>query len=332
MIMEKGMSPLLSRVLAAVVVLAGWSLAAGSAQSEVAYPNRTIRFIVPYPPGGLPDVVARIVARRLQEGFGQSIIVENRAGANGGIAAAALTASPADGYTFMVTDGTLLSINPLLYRSLPYPPRDIAPVALLARAPLFLAVHASIPVTTMGEFIEYAKARPGRLNYGSPGIGSIHQLAMEATKGALELNIVHIPFKGTAEAVQALLGGHVDTLYAAYPALSGSAEVNRFKLLATSGAQRSPQAPNLPAVAEFVPGFDFAPIIGIYARAGTDPAVLQRMATEAARVATEDDVTRELAVAGVEAAGAGSAAFEQALDSEIKRVGKAIAGAGLKPE
>jgi tripartite-type tricarboxylate transporter receptor subunit TctC len=280
----------------------------------------------------LPDTVARIVARRLQEGLGQSLVVENRPGANGGIAAAALAASPADGYTFLVTDGTILSINPLLYRSLPYAPKDIAPVALLARAPLFLAVHAAVPVTTMSEFIEYAKARPGRLNYGSAGVGSIHQLAMEATKNSLGLDIVHIPFKGTAEAVQALLGGHVDTLYAAYPALSGSAEISRFKLLATSGAQRSAQAPDLPAVAEFVPGFDFAPIIGIYARAGTDPVVLHRMATEAVRIANEKDVTRELAVVGVEAAGAGSTTFEQALGSEIKRVGEAVEAAGLKPE
>jgi tripartite-type tricarboxylate transporter receptor subunit TctC len=208
----------------------------------------------------------------------------------------------------------------------------LAPIALLARAPLFLAVHAKVPVSTMQEFIAYAKARPGQLNYGSAGVGSIHHLSMEATKASLQLNLIHIPFKGTGESVQALLGGHVEAVYAAYPALSGAAEGNRVKLLATTGARRSAQAPDLPAVSEFIPGFDFAPMIGIFARAGTPSEIVQKIASEAVAVVKEPDAVRQLAVVGVESVGAGSGDFRQALKREIERVATAVAAAGIKPE
>jgi tripartite-type tricarboxylate transporter receptor subunit TctC len=308
------------------------SFAPWSARGEMPYPSRTIKFVVPYPAGGLPDTVARIVVRRLQERLGEPAIVENRPGANGAVAAAALVNSPADGYMFMVTDGTILSINPLVYAKLPYDPRDLVPIALLARAPLFLAVHADIGVETMQEFISYARARPGQLNYGSAGVGSIHHLSMEATKASLQLNLIHIPFKGTGESVQALLGGHVTAVYAAYPALSGAAEGNRIKLLATTGAERSAQAPNLPAVSEFIPGFDFAPMIGIFARAGTPSEIVGKIASEAAAVVREPDAVLRLAVLGVESVGAGPGDFGQALKREIERVAVAVAAAGIKPE
>jgi tripartite-type tricarboxylate transporter receptor subunit TctC len=308
------------------------SFAPWSAQGEVPYPSRTIKFVVPYPPGGLPDTVARIVVRRLQERLNEPMVVENRPGANGGVAAAALVNSPADGYTFIVTDGTILSINPLVYAKLPYSPQDLAPIVLLARAPLFLAVHSTVPVTTMQEFIAYARARPGQLNYGSAGVGSIHHLSMEATKAALQLSLIHIPFKGTGESVQALLGGHVDAVYAAYPALSGAAEGGRVKLLATTGAQRSAQTPDLPALSEFIPGFDLAPMIGIFVRAGTPSEIVQKIASEAVAVVNEPDTVRQLAGVGVESAGAGPADFGQALKREIERVAVVVAAASIKPE
>ena len=158
----------------------------------------TIRFIITHPAGGLPDTVARIVGKRLQEKLGQNVVVENRSGANGGIAVNALAASPADGHTFVVTDGAILSINPQIYTKLSYNPKDVAPVASLAQAPLFLAIHPKVPVGTLQEFIAYVKARPGQLNYGSSGVGSIHHISMEGLKSALHLNLTHVPFEGTA--------------------------------------------------------------------------------------------------------------------------------------
>jgi len=296
------------------------------------YPTQTIKFIVQAAAGGLPDTVARIVARRLQEQLGQSVVVENRPGANGGVAASALIALPADGYTFMVTDGSIVSINPLIYSKLPYNPGQLLPVALLGRAPLFLAAHPKVPVATMKEFIAYVHANPGKLNYGSSGIGSTHHLSMEAIKAALKLDLAHVPFRGAGESVPALLGGHVDVLFAAYPALSGAIESRRVTLLATNGAQRSPQAPDAPPVADFVPGFDFAPIIGLLARAGTPAAVVQKISTMAVAVVKEPEIVRQFATAGTEPVGAGSEDYARALKDESARVAEAVRIAGIKPQ
>jgi tripartite-type tricarboxylate transporter receptor subunit TctC len=300
------------------------------AQSQAPYPSRAIKFVVPYQAGGLPDTVARIVARRLQERLHQPFVVENRPGANGGIAAAALANASADGYTFMITDGALLSINPLIDAKLSYRPQDLVPVALLARAPLFLAVHPKVPVGTLNEFIEYVKARPGQLNYGSSGVGSVHHLSMEAMKASLQLDMTHVPFKGTGESVPALLGGHVQVLFSAYPSLSGGVEGNRVKVLATNGAERSPQAPNLPAVAELIPGFDFASLVGILARTGTPSFAIQKIALEVVAVVNEAEVVQQLKVVGVESVGLGPDDFDRAIKSEIERVAKVVKATGIK--
>jgi tripartite-type tricarboxylate transporter receptor subunit TctC len=176
---EMGMKFLRQSLCAFGALLAFSGVAPLTAGAQSGYPNQPIRFIVPYAAGGLPDVVARIVAQRLPERLGQPVIVENRPGGNGGIAASTVLSSPADGYTFLVTDGSMLSVNPLLFTSLTYDAKkDFEPVALLARAPLFLASHPSIPVKSLKEFIEYVKANPGKINYGSSGVGSTHHLSM----------------------------------------------------------------------------------------------------------------------------------------------------------
>src|SRR5690606_28094018 len=178
------------RTLCAALVTLGsvFMLGAGvaNAQSGSKYPNRTIKFIVPYSPGGLPDTVARITAQRLTEDLGVSVVVDNKPGANGVIAAQNLMSSPADGYTFLVTDGSMMSINPFIYKDLSYEPkRDFMPVSLVATSPLFLAAHPSFPANTFEEFIELIKSKPGEFNYGSSGIGSSHHLTMEALKAAM---------------------------------------------------------------------------------------------------------------------------------------------------
>ena len=324
----------LRKFLIAVTVGA---LASGMAQAQAPASGQigsgqVIKFLVTHPAGGLPDTVARIVARRMQERMGQAIAVENRTGANGGIAVSALTSAPADGQTFVVTDGAILSINPQLYGKLPYEPRDVAPVAFLARAPLFLAVHPKVPVSSVQEFVDYVKARPGQLNYGSSGIGSIHHISMEGLKNALRIDITHVPYRGTGESVPALLGGHVETLFSALPSLSGAAGTNRVKLLASNGVGRSVQAPDLPALSEFIPGFNFAPIVGIYARVGLPPAIMQTIAAEANAVLKEPEVIKALAVVGVEPTGGGPEVFARALQGEIERVGKVVQAAGIRAE
>jgi tripartite-type tricarboxylate transporter receptor subunit TctC len=307
--------------------------AAFGAEAQAPYPSKSVRLVVPYAPGGLPDTVARIVAQRLPDRLGQPVIVENRPGANGGVAASALATAPADGYTLLVTDGSMFSINPLLYAKLNYDAKnDFVPVALLARAPLFLAAHPKVPVTTMTEFIAYAKARPGQLNYGSSGIGSTHHLTMEAIKSALGLELNHVPYKGTGQSVPALIGGQVEVLFSAYPSLAGYVKDGRVKLLATNGAQRSKQAPEVMAIAELIPDFDFAPIIGILAPKGTPTAVVHKIGADAVATVKQPETVQALAVTGVEAVGGGPDEYAGAIARENERVAKAVQAARIKPE
>jgi tripartite-type tricarboxylate transporter receptor subunit TctC len=307
-------------------------LAPWPARSQAPYPSQTIRFIVPAGAGGLPDTVARIVARRLQERVGQSVVVENRPGGNGSVSVAALMALPADGYAFIVQDGSIYAINPHIYAKMSYKPEDLAPVAMIARAPIFLAVHAKIPVATMQEFIDYVTANPGKLNYGSSGVGSTHHLSMEAIKASLKLVMTHVPFKGTSESVPALLGGHVDAAFAAYPNLSGAVDGRNIKLLATNSATRSAMAPGVPPVADWIAGFDFAPSIGIYARSGTPAALIGTIASETAAIVREPEIIKQLAAAGIEAAGAGPDEYAKALKRESELVAKTVAAAGMTPQ
>ncbi len=318
--------------LLALAALAG-SLASWPASAQPSYPTQSIRFIVPYAAGGVPDTVARFVGLRLQDRVGQTVVVENRPGGNGSVAAAAIEAAPADGYTLLVTDSAMLSVNPLFFKQVAYSlEKNFVPVALLARAPLFLAIHENLPVTTLQEFIDYVKARPGQVNYGSSGIGSSHHLTMEAVKAALHLDMTHVPYRGAGQSVPALLGGHVQALFSAYPSLKGAVESNRVRLIATNGPQRSALAPDVPALAEVIPGFDLITLVGIYARIGTPPAIVQKIATETIMIVQQPDVVPQFAALGLEPAGEGPDAFARAIASEIARVTKVVEAAGLKPE
>src|SRR5258708_7853591 len=239
------MIPILRR--AALAALIGGPCLMRPALAQLQYPSEPIKLIVPYAPGGVPDTTARLLAQRLQDRVGQTVVVENRAGGNGSIAAGVITSAPADGYTLLVVDTTLLSVSPLFVSQLSYDPqKDFVPIAALARTPLFLAVSADTPIRTLQEFIEHAKAHPGQLNYGSAGIGSTHHLTMEAMKSALHLDITHIPYRGTSQAVPALLGGHVQVLWASYPNLKAGVEGGLITLLANHVTGRPPLFPEPP--------------------------------------------------------------------------------------
>ncbi len=301
--------------------------------AQAAYPSKPIKFIVPYSAGGLPDTVARIFAQRLGDRLGQSVLVDNKPGANGVVAAQVLASSPADGYTFLVTDGSMFSINPAIYKNLSYDfKRDFVPVSLAARAPLYLAVHPKTGVNTLQEFVALAKAKPGTLNYGSSGIGSSHHLTMEAMKAALGIDVAHVPFKGSAQSVPALIGGQVDVAFSARPSLAGFVKDNRVKLLATNASARSGSEPNVPAIAEIIPGFDFAVIVGVLAATGTPPAAIERISAEIEKIAKTPEAIQVLANAGIDAVGGKPADYAKAIVDENDRLAKAIKIAGIKPE
>jgi tripartite-type tricarboxylate transporter receptor subunit TctC len=178
--------------------------------------------------------------------------------------------------------------------------------------------------------VEYVRARPAELNYGSSGVGSIHHISMEGFKSELQLNMPHVPFKGTGESVPALLGGHVQVLFSAYPSLSGAAGTNFVKLLASNGADRSSQAPDLPAISEIIPGFNFASIVGVFARVGTSAPVMQKIATEAIAIMKEPEVIKQLAIVGVEPKGGGPDEFDRAIKGETERVARVVKMAGIR--
>ncbi len=297
------------------------------------YPNRSIKFIVPYSAGGLPDTVARIYAQRLGERLGQPVVVDNKPGANGVVAAQAMASSPKDGYTFLVTDGSMFSINPALYKTISYDyKRDFVPVSLAARAPLYLAVHPKIPANNLRELIALAKSKPGILTYGSSGIGSTHHLSMEAFKASLSLDITHIPFKGTGQSVPALIGGQVDMLFSALPSLSGFVKAGQVHLIGNNAGKRSSQEPNVPTLAEVIPGFDFAPIVGVLASTGTPQAAIDRISAEMTAVAKQPETIQILSNAGIEAIGGSASEYGRAIVDENERLGKAVHSAGIKQQ
>jgi tripartite-type tricarboxylate transporter receptor subunit TctC len=316
----------------ALVAVALLAPAAFPASAQTAYPSQTIKIIVPNPPGGLPDTITRIVGKRLHERMGQPVVVENRAGASGAIGASALLGAPADGYTFLVADGAFITINPLLIAKLTYNPGDVLPVAIIAKAPLFLAINPNVPAKDMKELIAYVKSNPGKLNYGSIGVGSFHHLSMEALSSALGLKMNHIPYKGSGETVGALLGGHIDLMFAAYSGLRAGVETKRITLMAASSGKRSPMAPDVPSVAEFAPGLDLAVIQGIMGRIGTSPAIVDKITSEIAAIVKEPEVIQQFAIAGIEPAGGGSAEYQAALKNEAERMAQVVKAAGLTPQ
>jgi len=317
------------RLLAAAFSIA--ALATGHA--EGVYPSQPVRLIVPYVPGGLPDTVARIVAKRLTQDLGQSFVVDNRPGAAGAIAAVALAQAPADGYTFMVTDGAMLAIPPFVT---PKPSfnaqKDFVTVSVIGTAPLYLAVHPKINVSTLDELVALAKAKPGVLTYGSSGLGSIHHLTAEAMKAGLGVNITHVPFRSSGQSVPAMIGGQVDMIFASPPSLMGFVKNGQARLIAINSARRSPQTPNVPALSEKIPGFDFAFNVVVLAKPGTPQAVVDKVNAEIAKIVKMPEVVEQLQTAGVDPVGSGVPQSAKALQAELQRIAAAAQHAGLKPE
>jgi len=298
-----------------------------------AFPSKPIKLIVPYSPGGLPDTVARVLSQRLADAFGQPVVVENKSGASGAGAAAAIAQSPADGYTLLVTDGPMLAITPLMSQKMAYDPaKDFVPVSLVGTAPLFLAVHPSVKARTIDELVALAKAKPGSLNYGSSGVGSIHHLTAEAMKDGLGIFITHIPFRGSANSVPAMIGGQVELVFASPPSLMGFVKAGQARLLAINSTKRSPLAPDVPALGEKLPGFDFAFNVAVLAKTGTPNDVIARVSSEIAKIVKRPDVIEQLQKSGVDPVGSTPEQLATALRKESVRVAAAAKRADLKAE
>jgi tripartite-type tricarboxylate transporter receptor subunit TctC len=316
------------RIALAAALLLFTAVAAGQS-----YPSRPVRVVVPYAAGGLPDTMARIAAPRLFESFGQQFVVDNRAGA-GGIAGCELVArAAADGYTLLVADVGQTAINPAVYSKLPYDTlRDFVPVSVMGTSAQFLVAHASVPAGTLPELIALAKAKPGQLRYGSGGIGSVHHLSMEALKTPLGLDIVHVPYKGTGQAVPALIGGEVALLFSALPSIAPHIKAGRLKLLAVNTIKRSPQAPDIPTIAEVtgIRDYDYPPEIGVLAPAKTPKAVVSQLAQAIAKAVHHPDTVSRYTALGIEPVGNTPEQYAAKIRLDIAKYAKAVKAAGVK--
>jgi tripartite-type tricarboxylate transporter receptor subunit TctC len=301
-----------------------------SAQSE--YPNKPLRLIVPFPPGGSTDIVGRIVAQRLSEKLGQQIIVDNRGGAGGTIGTEAAAKAPPDGYTLAVGTTSTHAVAPGAYSKLGYDPvKDFAPVSLVAVTPYLLVVNAQVPAKSLKEFVTLAKSQPGKLNYASAGAGSTTHLAMEMLKDVAAINVVHIPYKGNGPAEVAVLAGEVQTIFGSMPALLAQVKANKLRALAVGTARRSPAVPDVPTVAELgYPGFEAALWLGIVAPAGTPPRVVERLARELNAIVATPDFREAMDKNGAEPISNTPEQFATLIRQEADRYGKVVKALGIK--
>ncbi len=315
----------------AVVVAAG--AAAPALHAADAYPVKAVRFIVGPGPNSGTDIVARAIAQRLTERLGQSVIVDNRPGAGGTLAVAAVARAAPDGYTVLFSSGSLV-IHPALYRKLPYDlVRDLAPIMLIGIVPQVLAVHPSLPAKNVRELVALAKSRPGQINYGSGGVGSTNHLAGELLQSMAGIRLTHVPYKGAGPAAVDLIAGQIDMLFtSAVNALQHSRN-GRVRALAVSTAKRSTALPDVPTVAESgVPGYESMTWYGLLAPSGTPREAIDRLNRETAMVIKLPDVLSRFAADGVEPAVGTPEQFAALIKVELARIARIVREANIRIE
>jgi len=314
-----------------VIVLLAALCASASAWAQ--YPSRPVKIVVTIPPGGAPDIAARIIGQKMSESFGHPVVIENRPGANGNAAAQEVARAAPDGYTLILAADSLITINPHLYAKMPIDTlRDLAPVASLVSNQFVLSVNPSLPVKNFQEFIEYAKKASPPLNYGSGGNGSQHQLTMELLKARAGIELVHVPYRGGAPATTATMSGEVQAMFAG-TSTSPQIKAGRLRALATSGAKRSTAFPELPTIAEFYPGFENSIWLGLFGPPGMPEEVLAKLRQEAKK-ALELPETRDRlhAAGGLEPFVSTPEEFSALIQRDYKRFGDLIKKIGIKAD
>ncbi|MEA9603395.1 tripartite tricarboxylate transporter substrate binding protein [Polynucleobacter sp. JS-JIR-II-c23] len=298
-----------------------------------AYPNHQIKIISPFATGGIADGFSRIIAQGLSESFGQPVIVENKAGGGGNIGADFVAKSPADGYTLIMGSIGTHAVNPYLVKNMPYDPlKDFVPVVFVLDAEGLLAVNPNLPVKNVAELIAYLKANPGKVSYGSGGIGTASHLAGELFVMTTKVDMTHIPYKGNALAITDLIGGQTQVMFATMPTILPYVKSDKLRGLAVTGAGRDPSMPDLPSISETLPGFDVKNWIGLFAPAGTPPAVVKKLHDEVAKIMQQPAVQKKLEAEGAKYYAMTPEAFGVFQKKESVRWGKIIKSAGIKPE
>jgi tripartite-type tricarboxylate transporter receptor subunit TctC len=319
-------------IAAALTLVAGSALAAAAEGPAATYPDKPIRIIVAYTPAGATDILARAVGQKMTEAWGQPVIVENRPGANGNIGTEVAAKATPDGYTLlMVTAGTH-GVNPGLYRKLSWDAvRDFAPVSLVAMVPNIMVVNPSLPVKSVNEFIAYAKANPGKLSYGSPGLGSTAHMSVELFKTMTGTDMLHVPYKGSAGVMQDVIAGQIAVTIDNMPVYLPQVKAGKLRALAVSPAKRSPAVPDLPTIAEAgVPGYDATAWFGLVAPAGVPRPIVAKLAGETQRILRLPDVAERLSGLGAEPVGNTPEQFAAFIKAEIAKWKKVIQDAKVE--
>ena len=301
--------------------------------SAQAWPQRQIKLICPFPAGGGTDLIARVVAKHLSDRLGQQVYVENRGGANGSIGVQALMQSEPDGYTIAtISDGPTVA-NPALYEKLPYQPlRDLIPVAMFNRFPSMLIAHPSVGVKTVAELIALAKAKPGVLTYGTAGIGNFSHLGLELMAAQAGIKLLHVPYRGVGPATLAVLAGDVNLMYNNVATALEHVKVGKTVPLGVGEPKRLPALPDIPAIAETVPGFEMSAWVGIFVPAKTPKEIVARLSNETAAILKNPDVVKMFAEQQITASYKDTDEFTGYIKQELVKWDKVIKTAGIKGE
>ena len=320
-------------MLALRVGLTAFASLLATAVAAQAYPSKPIRIIAPFPPASVADVLARPVAQKMNETWGQPVIVDNRTGAAGNVGSEVVAKASPDGYTLLLGTIGTNAINAALYSKMPYNARtDFAPITLVAKAYLLLVMHPSVPVRTVKEVIALAKARPGQLNFGSAGAGTTPHLAGEMFKFLAGVSMTHIAYRGSPQSAIDLMAGRLDLIFANGSAALPHIRSGRMRLIAISAARRDPSMPDVPAIAETVPGFEMAPWWGLFAPAGTPPEVVTRLNTETVRILALPDIKANYANLGMTAVSSTPEEFSAYVQDEIVRWAKVVKATGARAD
>lgn len=309
------------------------SISAGPSFAQGNYPDKPIRLVVPYPPGASTDAVSRIVGQKLGAGIGQSIVVDNRAGASGNIGSEHVARSAPDGYTFVMgTDATHASNFHLMPNASFHPIRDFTPLALVAMNPIALVVHPSVPAKNLKELVEWVKANPGKGGYGSSGNGSPHHLAGELLKQRSDAPLTHVPYRGGGPALNDLMGGQISLLFASAITVIPHIQSGKVKAIAVTGAKRYDGLPDVPTMAETIPGLEMPSWLAFFGPAKMPEAVTKRLSDELVKAIRDPEVRAKLATAGMEVVGGGPEELAALQKREFEQRGKLIREAGIKME
>jgi tripartite-type tricarboxylate transporter receptor subunit TctC len=321
------------RFLAFSLAVAATGVATSVVRAED-YPARAVTLVVPFTPGGSTDFLGRVVGDQMAHGLGQPVVIDNRPGAGGSVGSAVVAKADPDGYTLLLGHIGTLAFNPSLYPKLPYNPvADFAPISMVARLPNVLVVHPSVPANSVAELIDHARQHPGELNYSSGGKGSAAHIAMAAFAAAAGLDLVHVPYKGTAPGITDLIGGRVHLTMTGGPAVLPFAREGKLRALAVSSATRLTAAPELPTIAEAaLPGFEASQWYGIVAPSGTPDPSVQRLNAEVRRALASPELVAKLAHEGAEPWPTSPAEFHDLIVAEIARWGQLIRDNGIQAQ